>query len=78
MIISQKVIFTPFSSFSRKRESSLIKQFWAPAFAGATAFLTFYETININELVKNLNPIEFVLSANPGSCPGLMPESSYF
>jgi len=45
LMSSEKVIFIPLSSFSRKRESSQIKQFWAPAFAGATAFLAFYETI---------------------------------
>jgi len=30
---------------SRKRESSSIKQFWAPASTGATAFMTFYGVI---------------------------------
>ncbi len=35
------------SSFPRKRESSVFNLLWTPAFAGVTAFLTFYETINM-------------------------------
>jgi hypothetical protein len=34
------------SSFRRKPESSNIKNFWTPAFAGVTAWKTFYERIN--------------------------------
>jgi len=39
--------FYLFSSFPRKRESSPINPFWAPASAGATAFVTFCEIIKI-------------------------------
>jgi len=34
-------------SFPRKRESSLDKAFWTPAFAGVTTWGTFYESVNI-------------------------------
>ena len=43
---SQKVGRRPFLSFPRRRESSLSKVFWTPAFAGVTAWGTFYERIN--------------------------------
>jgi len=41
----QRILF--FSSFPRKRESRKFKYLWTPAFAGVTPFLTFYETIKI-------------------------------
>jgi len=51
---------------SRKRESSLFKTYWPPASAGVTSFLTFYEIINIDEVVKSRNPIKFVIPAKAG------------
>jgi hypothetical protein len=39
-------------------------------------FLSFL--LNIDAFAKSLNPIEFVILANPGSGPGQAPESSYF
>ena len=44
-MVSQKAGKRLFLSFPRKRESSLSKVFWTPAFAGVTAWRTFYETI---------------------------------
>ena len=37
-------------SFRRKPESSQIKWFWTPAFAGVTAWGTFYEAVNFRHL----------------------------
>jgi hypothetical protein len=51
-MVSEKVFFSPFLSFPRKPESSQIKQFWAPASSGATAFLTFYEIIKFEYIKK--------------------------
>ena len=45
----------PFSSFPRKRESISIKQFWAPACAGATDLPTFYEIIILESFINLLN-----------------------
>jgi hypothetical protein len=42
---SQKVKNRSFMSFPQRRESSLYKGFWTPAFAGVTAWGTFYEAI---------------------------------
>jgi hypothetical protein len=42
-----KVVFRVFLSFRRKPESRHTKNFWTPAFAGVTAWRTFYETITI-------------------------------
>jgi hypothetical protein len=42
---SQEVRKRSFLPFPRRRESSLYKGFWTPAFAGVTAWETFYETI---------------------------------
>ena len=44
-MVSQKAGKRFFLSFPRKRESSLSNVFWTPAFAGVTAWRTFYETI---------------------------------
>jgi hypothetical protein len=40
--------------------------FVIPAWTGATAFLTFCETINFDELVKSRNSIKFVIPAKAG------------
>ena len=40
-------LLIPFLLCLRKQESVFIKQFWPPASAGATAFPTFYEIINL-------------------------------
>jgi len=50
LVKSQKA---PVMSFPRTRESREISRFWTPAFAGVTALETFYEVINIDELVKS-------------------------
>jgi hypothetical protein len=49
---SQKVKNRSFMSFPQRRESSLYKGFWTPAFAGVTAWGTFYEAINIDGPAK--------------------------
>jgi hypothetical protein len=43
-----------------------------------TPFLTFYETIKFDELVKNQKEGFAVIPANPGSSPGRAPEASSF
>jgi hypothetical protein len=45
MMASQKIEKPLFSSFRRKPESRNTKDFWTPAFAGVTAWKTFYETV---------------------------------
>ena len=42
--------FPPRVSFPRRRESSSFNQLWTPAFVGVTRFLTFYETINFDNM----------------------------
>ena len=41
-----KSLKTSFRSFPRRRESSIFKWFWMPAFAGMTEFRTFYGFVN--------------------------------
>ena len=53
MMASQKVKNWLFPSFRRKPESSYFKVFWTPAFAGVTIQETFYEAINVDDLVKS-------------------------
>jgi hypothetical protein len=43
-----------------------------------TNLRTFYDFINIDDLVKSLKRRITVIPANPGSGPGQAPESSYF
>jgi hypothetical protein len=45
---------------------------------GEGVFLTFYDFIKIDDLVKSLKRRISVIPANPGSGPGQAPESSYF
>jgi hypothetical protein len=45
LLYSSKVLFTPISPLSRKRESSLFKAFWTPASAGVTADAGFSATL---------------------------------
>jgi len=47
-MVSQKVGRRPFLSFPRRRESSLSKVFWTPAFAGVTTWGTSYEAIKLH------------------------------
>jgi hypothetical protein len=49
---SQKVKNRSFMSFPQRRESSLYKGFWTPAFAGVTAWGTFYEAIKTGKHEK--------------------------
>ena len=53
----------PFMSFRRKPESRSTKEFWTPAFAGETAWSTFYEFINL-DLLRDLE--QFLLGFNVG------------
>jgi len=48
------------------RESREINHFWTPAFAGVTALETFYETINLDKLVKSQKTPIFVIPAKAG------------
>jgi hypothetical protein len=48
---SQKVRKRPYSSFRRKPESRDFEKFWTPAFAGVTAWETFYEAVK--KLLEN-------------------------
>jgi hypothetical protein len=50
-------------SFRRKPESRSTKEFWTPAFAGETAWSTFYEFINL-DLLRDLE--QFLLGFNVG------------
>jgi len=52
MMDTQKVEKCPFLSFRRKPESRKTKSFWTPAFAGVTAWRTFYNAINYTALLK--------------------------
>jgi len=57
-------------SFPRKRESSDFNHFWTPAFAGVTAFGTFYETIksgNVAIFTKRHSYIHTILAFNSAS-----------
>ena len=52
-----------FSSFPRRREASVFKYFWMPAFAGMTRFRIFYEPVNYE--------LRFVMILNtPFACSG--------
>jgi len=48
------------------------------AFYFAIPNLTFFDSIMIDDLVKSPKAPFPVIPANPGSCPGQTPESSYF
>ena len=63
---SQKAEKPRFSSFRRKPESSQIKWFWTPEFAGVTAWGTFYEAVIIDGLVKSLKMLFSVIPAEAG------------
>jgi hypothetical protein len=52
---SEKVKNRSFMSFPRRRESSLFERFWTPAFAGVTAWRTFY--VAVKEAKTNLDRI---------------------
>ena len=47
-MVSKKVGRRHFLSFPQRRESSLSKVFWAPAFAGVTTWGTSYEAIKLH------------------------------
>jgi hypothetical protein len=49
---SQKIEKLSFKSFRRKPESSNTKNFWTPAFAGVTAWRTFYEAVTSHDRNK--------------------------
>jgi hypothetical protein len=66
LIDPQKALFTPSSSFPRKRESRSLKYFWTPAFAGVTAFPAFYGINKLDEFVESQKAGFSVIPAKAG------------
>ena len=68
LMVSQKVLKRPLTSFPRRRESSNFKWFWMPAFAGMTEFRTFYRFIMISTYLFKLAGINPCATKHSALC----------